>query len=429
MKTPWTRLVRSPVAQFLVTGLLASSAVLAVSSILSNRAAHNEALADARATTEVLARSVAEPGLPRGLAGANSQAVARFDHLAHQRLLVHDVRRIKIWAADGTIVYSDEPRLIGDRFRLGQDERQVLTRGGSQAELSDLTRPENRYERPDGGLVEVYTPIRSPEGQPLLFEAYYTLRHVAARQAEVIGPFQRVTFGALAAMMVVATALLWGLTRRASRDAADRERLLRSAASASTAERRRIARDLHDGVVQDLAGSAFTISALGRQTAQEPVRSTLLETAASLRRSLRSLRSLLVEIHPPDLTASSLPAALADLTAPAAAAGIQVDLEVDEHLHADNRTVALVWRVAQEAVRNTTRHADASRLSVLVHHSDGKVLLTVADDGAGFDPASVRPTAHYGLRGLTSLVDDAGGALSVDSRPGTGTTVGMEVPT
>ncbi len=413
-------------AQFLAAGLLTAAAVMVGSSVLSARAAQDEALADALATTEVLAGSVAEPAVPRGLVDGDAGAVDRFDRLALERLLVRDVRRIKMWSRDGTIVYSDDVRLIGEQFALDDDELEILLDGGSDAEVADLEDPENRYEDRDEGLVEVYTQIWTPEGEPLLFEAYYSLRGIEARQAEISGPFLRITLGGLLVLVVVATALLWALNRREQAAAAERERLLHSAATASDAERRRIARDLHDGVVQDLAGSAFAASALAREAA-DPERDRLLEVAGSLRTSLKSLRSLLVEIHPPDLTADSLPSALEDLTAPAPAAGIDARVDVAPDVDAGPDAVGLVWRVAQEAVRNSLRHSDATVLTVSVDQADGVLSLVVSDDGAGFDPASVRKDAHYGLRGLDSLVRDSGGTLTVRSAPGEGTTISLEV--
>lgn len=410
---------------FLVVGLLALAAIVIGARVLASRAAHEEALSDARATTRVLARSVAEPAIPPGLAAGRPGAVDRFDRVVTSRLRVGDVRRIKIWAADGTIVYSDEVRLIGQQFTLGHDELEVLNDGGTEAEVSELDEPENRYERDGGGLVEVYTQIVTPEGEPLLFEAYYSLAGIEARQAEVIAPFQRITLGALAMLVAVATGLLWLLTRWVSRAAADRERLLRGAATASVAERRRIARDLHDGVVQDLAGSAFAVAAVAREV-DGTARASLLDTAQSLRRSLRALRSLLVEIHPPDLRAATLPAALQDLCAPAAAAGVEVDVHVEDLGELPQEEAELVWRVAQEAVRNTLRHAQATRMSVDLRRAGDARVLTVTDDGVGFDPAAVSGTAHYGLRGLESLVRDSGGVLAIESAPGEGTTTRLE---
>lgn len=421
MRRSGWRVLTSPMVLLLAVGLVALVAILGGTRVLASRAANAEALSDAAATTRVLARSVAQPALPRGLSEGDPGAVDRFDRVATERLLVEDVRRIKIWRADGTIVYSDEVRLIGQQFSLGEEELETLHSGGSAAEVSDLEEPENRYERGGEGLVEVYTQVVTPEGEPLLFEAYFSMAGIEARQAEVIAPFQRITLGALAVLLLVAGTLLWGLTRRVAHAAAERERLLLGAASASDAERRRIARDLHDGVVQDLAGSAFTVSALARDAA-EPARSTLQEVGDSLRRSLRALRSLLVEIHPPELTAATLPAALEDLCAPAAAAGVRVDVRVGDLTGVEPETAALVWRVAQEAVRNTLRHAAAASMRVEVTRADGAVVLLVRDDGIGFDSGSVALGDHFGLRGLASLVHDHGGVLTISSEPGVGTT-------
>ncbi|CAN5357916.1 hypothetical protein BH11ACT8_BH11ACT8_03160 [soil metagenome] len=167
------RLLRSPVAQFLATGLLLLVVLLVVTGVLSGRATRREALSDARASTDVLAHSVAEPAVPRGLVSGDPGAVDRYDRQMLDRLLVGEVRRIKIWARDGTIIYSDEARLIGSTFDLGPEETRIIDHGGSDAEVSDLSEPENRYEEPGRDLVEVYTRIVSPEGEPLLFEAYY----------------------------------------------------------------------------------------------------------------------------------------------------------------------------------------------------------------------------------------------------------------
>ena len=416
--------MRSPLLQFLVVGLAALAAIVVGTRLLVDRAANSEALIDARATTEVLARSVAQPSIPRGLSAGKPGAVDRFDRLASSRLLVNDVRRIKVWAQDGTIVYSDEVRLIGERFELGPQELRTLLHGGSAAEVSDLDEPENRYEREGGPLVEVYTQVWTPEGTPLLFEAYFPVASIESREAAVIAPFQRITLGALAVLVLVATALLWALTRRVTRAAAEREQLLLDAATASARERRRIARDLHDGVVQDLAGSAFALSAVARNV-NGTDRDTLISTGHSLRQSLRSLRSLLVELHPPDLNEATLPAALEDLCAPAAASGVKVTVTVEPLGPVQAREASMVWRIAQEAVRNSLRHARASVLNVSLRRERGALVLVVSDDGRGFDVEAVG-TDHYGLRGLESMVHDHGGVLSVRSAPGMGTTVRLE---
>jgi signal transduction histidine kinase len=378
--------------------------------------------------TRVLARSVAQPAIPRGLVDLDAGAIDKLDREVLDRLLVGDVRRVKIWREDGTIVYSDESRLIGARYPLGDEEAEILQHGGSAAEVSDLSKPENRFEHEPGGLVEVYTRIHSPEGQPMLFEVYYSAEDLAARRAEVFAPIQRITIGGLLAMLVIATPIIWVLTRRLTRNARERERLLRASMSASEAERRRIARDLHDGVVQDLAGTAFSLTAVGMDERVPPeLRDDLQNAGRSLRTSLKALRSLLVSIHPPDLHADGLAAALIDLTAPAATADIETRVHVADIGTVPDETVALVWRVAQEAVRNAIRHAGAATLDVDVRRQDGRIVLRVRDDGQGFDAGAERPDGSFGLRGLASLAADAGGRLDVRSRPGEGTEVRMEV--
>ena len=422
------RLLRNPVAQYLTLAVLLFTALSVATSILSSRVAAAEASADARSLTRVLARSVAQPAIPRGLVDGDAGAIDKLDRQVLDRLLVGDVRRVKIWREDGTILYSDESQLIGARYPLGADETEVLENGGTEAEVSDLSKPENRFETEPGGLVEVYTRIHSPEGEPMLFEVYYSADDLAARRSAVFAPIQRITVGGMLALLVIATPIIWVLTRRLTRNARERERLLRASMTASEAERRRIARDLHDGVVQDLAGTAFSLTAMGRdERVPADLQGDLHQAGQSLRTSLKSLRSLLVSIHPPDLHAEGLAAALTDLTAPAATADIETRVRVSDIGPVTDDTVTLVWRVAQEAVRNAIRHARATTLDVDLQREADRLVLRVVDDGSGFDPEGDRAPESFGLRGLASLVRDAGGRLDVRSTPGTGTEVRLEV--
>ena len=420
-----TRVLKHPVAQFLAAGLVTVVLVLFATGRLSGTAAADEAIEDAVATTELLARSVAQPAIPRGLVDGDPGALDRFDRRVLARLMVGDVERVKIWDGRGRIVYSDQTQLIGDTYELGTSERAVLESGDLEAEQSDLSKAENRYERTSGGLLEVYTRIWSPEGEPLLFEVYYSAADIEARRAEVLGAFRPITVGALGALLALTTPLVWVLTRRVRQASEDRERLLRAAADASEAERRRIARDLHDTVVQDLSGAAFALAAIARDGGASP--SALESMAGSLRGSLRSLRSLLVEIHPPNLATAGLGGALEDLVAPAAARGVEAHLDTSGLGTVDPDVAALVWRVAQEAVRNVLRHADADTLKVSVSGRGASARLVVEDDGHGFDPLEARDRTHFGLRGLAGLVEEAGGALEVTAAPGSGTRVAVTV--
>jgi two-component system NarL family sensor kinase len=421
--------LKNPVVQFLAAGFLTLVAVVIGTGALSRAAADDEAINDARALTRVLGRSVAQPSIPRGLVGGDAAAIDQLDRRVLDKLLVEDVRRIKIWDADGTILYSDKTALIGSTYPLGDDELEILEGGGTDAEISDVDRPENRFERDLGGLLEVYTRIVSPEGVPLLFEAYFSSAEIEVQRGEVLDRFLPITLGALSVLVVVTTPLMLLLTRRVARSGQERERLLQAAVHASDAERLRIARDLHDGVVQDLAGSSFALSTISsRAGVAAPLADELEQVSRSLRTSMRALRSLLVEIYPPDLHTEGLAAALTDLVAPVAATGTHVDLDVSGDDGASQTAVALTWRVAQESVRNVARHARATRMSATVRREGDHLLLEVVDDGTGFDPDAAQPAGHLGLRGLDSLVRDSGGTLVVTSAAGAGTTVHLEVP-
>ena len=164
--------------------------------------------------------------------------------------------------------------------------------------------------------------------------------------------------------------LLWGLNRRLGRAAQARERLLRAAVDASEEERRRIARDLHEGLGHRLRAASEAVSAEARNP-QTPVATSrrLLVVDDDLRASVESLRSLVLEIYPPDLAAHRLGAALDDLVAPAEKAGLDVSLRVEDVDGASDDAVALVWRVAREGVRNAVRHARGTALDVSVRRN------------------------------------------------------------
>lgn len=421
------RLIRNPVTQFLVIGLFTIAAIIVGVSYLAGDAASDEAITETTRINDVLAHQFVEPRIPRRLARGSAAAADKLDRRLSRLDAIEGVERFTVRGADGAVLYSSEgfAALTEKPFPLDADQKRVIDVGGSGYQTSDPSRPENfEGEVPQ---VEIYTRIESPEGEPLLVDSYYSLTQLERRKDELFATFRWIVLGPLLLLILLATLILSALTRQLTSASKERVRLMRSAMDASDAERRRIARDLHDSVVQDLAGTAFSVSAVARTPdLPEDSRETLDNAGLSLRSSLKSLRSLLAEIHPPELRAEGLPAALADLTAPAAALDMQSSVSVEGAETASDAHVALVWRVAQEAVRNAMRHSQASTLAVTVR-SDGQTLtMEVVDDGIGFDPAQVTPDS-YGLRGLRSLVADNGGVLDVRSSPGEGTTVRMEV--
>lgn len=427
---------QQPVVQFVVVGLVVAVFLAWITGVLGERLAQEQAIDDARSTTALLAETVAEPALSSGLLDTQAGDLDRFDRLVRSRVLRGEVVRVKVWDADGRIVYSDEPRLIDQTFGLGADQREVLANGGSDAEVSDLSKSENTLDQQIGRVLEVYSRIEAPSGEPLLFELYLSDDNLEARADELFRLFRPLTVGGLLLFLLLTTPLVWVLSRRADAAADDRERLLVMAADASDAERRRVARDLHDGVVQDLAGTSFALSGIARDAASDtqPDRASLsreLERLASaVRRSLLGLRSLLVEIYPPELHGIGLGAALQDLLATARESGIEVQLDVAGTDELGSDETALIWRTAQECVRNAARHGSPDHLavSVGVGVDPAVATLTVSDDGAGFDAEAPWNRESFGLRGLRDLAREAGGTLTVTSAPGQGTKVRLEVP-
>jgi signal transduction histidine kinase len=145
------------------------------------------------------------------------------------------------------------------------------------------------------------------------------------------------------------------------------------------------------------------------------------------------MRTLLVEIHPPNLESIGLEAALHDLLSPLETQGLATSLDIDVGAPGGDPSDALVYRVAREAVRNAQAHADARSIHLaLSHPSPATTRLVVDDDGRGFaavDRERAAAAGHVGLALLEGLVQQAGGTLTVRSRPAGGTTLTLELPT
>jgi signal transduction histidine kinase len=321
--------------------------------------------------------------------------------------------------------------LIGLRFTLGDDELDALRQRGIQAEVSDLSRPENRFERRYGKLLEVYLGLRATDGTPVLFEVYERFSSVVASGQRLWRTFLPPMVGTMVLLELVQIPLAASLARRLQRRQQEREALLQRAIDASELERRRIARDLHDGPVQDLAGVSYTLAAAAEEIDARdpsPARDTVREAARQTRRSIRALRTLLVDIYPPRLHTEGLSAALADLMAPVAARGLEVELEIDPHPRLPGSTEAVLFRAAQEAVRNILIHAEAHRVTVRLSAHGSRAMLEVQDDGRGFSVPAASGEGHFGLRMLEDLARDGDGDLTVESWPGAGTVVRFGVP-
>jgi signal transduction histidine kinase len=196
-------------------------------------------------------------------------------------------------------------------------------------------------------------------------------------------------------------------------------------------ERNRLARELHDSVSQKLfsvvlsAESAATLIGRDADGAREQI-ARLGELAQD---ALTELRGLIFELRPPSLEEEGLAATLRkEVELLRRIHGRDIELRVSGSAQPPPETEAEVLRIAQEALHNALRHAAAGRIELRMELRDGKLIVTVADDGVGFDPDE--PGLRSRRLGLTSMEERAralGGSLVVVSRPGEGTTVTLEV--
>jgi GAF domain-containing protein len=200
--------------------------------------------------------------------------------------------------------------------------------------------------------------------------------------------------------------------------------------TASLEERQRLARELHDSVSQALYGIA-----LGARTARtlldrDPAKATEpVEYVLSLAEAgLTEMRALIFELRPESLESEGLVAAVQRHAAAVEARhGLQVTCHECQEPDAPLPVKEAAYRIVQEALTNTVKHAGANQVTVTIESVPGKVMLSVTDDGAGFDPAGEFP-GHLGLKSMRERALKLGGDLVIESEPGKGTRVSGWLP-
>ncbi len=419
------------VARFALAGFVALALLGVGTAVVLRRAGTAEATREARNLATSVVRGSAQPYITDALAAGDPKATAQFDRIIRDQVLSGSLVRVKLWDPTGRIVYSDASSLIGRTYQPEQ-AKFGLSGGAVGSDISQLSRPENVFERKFHKLLEVYQPVQTPSGRPLVFESYLRFSSVAASGQRVFRSFFPALVGALILLELLQLPLAVSLARRMREGQQQRELLLQRALESSDNERKRIAADLHDGVVQTLAGVSYSLAAVTdrlRPSLNEDDASVLRDASVGARQSIKALRALFVEIYPPNLHRQGLRAALGDLLSPLASRGVHATLEMEDTSLLPAETEERMFRAAQEAIRNTVAHAGPCRLEVRVAQGDGRATLDVVDDGRGFVVDNVlkaKPNGHMGLRLLEELASDAGGSLVICSTPGAGTRLHLE---
>ena len=431
---------RSALRRFLLWTLLALAIVGVGTVLLARPLAEQIALRDVTVRGSGLARSVVAPLVDHRVRAGEPGPTGTLDYLLTNRMRDGSIAHMKIWTQQGRILWSDETDLIGHTFPLDPDVAELFGSEEVTAAVSDLSKPENAEERGSGELLEVYAGLHDAEGAPLVFESYWTAEPMHEDEAALLGRLALLGLGSLLLFAVMVLPLAVSLARRVERGEADRSTMLRHALSASDLERRRIADDLHDGVLQNLAGFGYLVGARVDDLPPGATRARAIvgELSTGLKRDAEGLRSLMTDIYPADLAEGGLVPAVELLADQARSTGLAVEVDLDPALARSGLPVAqVVYRSIREGLRNVLKHADASSVLLRVQVIGHQVVVTVRDDGVGpRDPAGLAPRVlstgsghgHVGLHLLRDTVRDLGGDLVLAAAPGGGALLTVTVP-
>jgi signal transduction histidine kinase len=363
--------------------------------------------------------------------------------------LARKVVRFKLWTADGHVHYSSDPSQELRTWPL--HEHQAWAFGGTlQANISSLDGPDNAAERAQWQrLIEVYVPLHAAgsSGVAAVAEFYMSM----ADLEEDIRADQRQSWVAITLGALLLFSSLYTLVHRASltisgqrfdleAQLADLRRLLgensamhqrvQQAGARTTAMSelalRRIAADLHDGPAQDLAFSLLTLD--DRWQAATPA--DLARLRSSLERSMAMLRDIAGGLVVPGMAQMTLAEVVQRAARDATQkSGAAVSAQVDESLlEAPEAVMITAYRVVQEAVSNSLRHAAGHTPHVVARREDDALVLEISDDGPGFDADGPVTAGHLGLAFLRERVQLLGGSIVIRSAPGQGTLVTTRIP-
>jgi signal transduction histidine kinase len=374
--------------------------------------------------------------------------VAGMDQLLETTLMGQRVVAVKVWSVDGQILYSPNRELIGQRLPVDAELAASLN-GAVAADITNLTEPENVYERERWQrLLQVYTPVRQDISGAIIAVAEF-YQPTDQLEAEV-GSARLRAWLIIGVVGGLAYLLLAGIVKRGSDTISRQDMLLRrqfaelallhervrSAAARTTALNeqalRRISADLHDGPGQALALALLRLDGLR-------VPSNCVCGAGSIdlgvvqgavRDALTDIRTISAGLRLPELESPSVAQvverAVRDHTRRTAAR-----ISVEAHELPDQAPLAIkiaLLRTLQEALSNATRHAGDGPIGVEIRRVGEVLELLVKDRGPGFDHAAAARSGRLGLIGMRERAELLGGTFDITSEPGQGTVVRARWP-
>ncbi|MDQ2755654.1 MAG: response regulator [Actinomycetota bacterium] len=413
-----------------VVGSLATLVVVGVASIgIARDLASESALRDAALRGGAFSRTIVAPLLVEGVTDGRVNADSPLVSVLESRLDDGSVTHIKLWDRHSRVVWADEKELVGQTFPLEPKAMALFGTNDVFGDVSHLNKPENALEASEGQLLEVYAGATSQNGEPLVVETYWSMESIDDAQWALLRGLVPLVLGALLLFQLAMFPLALSLARRVDRGLAEREAMVHHALSASELERRRIAAQLHDGVIQDLAGIGFALPSIaaGLRATADSARDLLDQTHRLLLKDVEHLRALLTELHPANLGDGRLAEAVESLALRAEREGVQTRVHVAASAEQSPAVVRMAYRIVREGVQNVLKHAEASTMEVTAGPDGPDYVVRVVDDGQGF--SADRPgDGHMGLQLLGATLNDLGGKLSVARGTSGGTVLEASFP-
>lgn len=371
--------------------------------------------------------TVVEEFAAQGLieSGGEIPDMAALDEAVRGRLIGADVVRVKVWDTNGTIIYSDLAEIVGTTYSPSPGLAAAFE-GVPQSGHAGSEADESLGERDLGHLWEFYVPVESAGEVAAVFEVYATARSLHAALDSIRMWVWFAVGSGLAVLLVFNVSLVASNTRALTRRRNQAERLFADLAQAQEEERTRIIGALHDDIGQPLYRVLYGIQ--GSQSQLEPASPVALELekAAELVRwidgTLRSELGMLQlgAIDPSQDLEGLLTRLASDVRRESS---LDVTLQVGEYGPISEAARTALFRAAREAVTNARKHGDAHAVEITVARNKHRVVLEVADNGAGF-----AGEIGIGLATTRSRLEAIGGGLSVTKSRGGGTLFRAWIP-
>lgn len=423
------RAVPRAVIALAVGAIIAFGVVVIGSTFLGKQIARDEELAEAVRSGDLLVRTVLA-GSIEALVSGDPQGATQLNDAVEVRRRNGSTVYLRVVGADGEVIYPLESPAIDSRL---QTTPNSLAETG--AALISIREARSEIEAfAVGRTVRVGVPMSLPGGGSVSVFVYSTDDRLRTSEAALSVKLVRLSVGSVSLLLLLNLPVSIWLLRRVGKAHLESVKLLSHDVAAADRERRNIARDLHDGVIQDLAGAGYALEALldeFRPHADEYALRMLDLSHDAVQRSTQALRTLIIEVAPPDLTSENLTAEI-EVLAQRLRKDHRVDVDVAINLDrpVDRQVATVVYRAVRECLINVVKHAGAKHAWISIRSDPSNVYVVAEDDGNGFprDMAARRRNGHVGLSLLAGTVADLGGQLTIDDHRDDGAAVRFRIP-